>query len=397
MWHCRRHAIRGCRRASANPASPAVLPPHFALLITLLAFIPLQVGRAQGSTTVATGTISGIVLDQATGAPLGGAQVTVVGANVGAEAGSDGRYTITGLAPGTYRVQTQRIGYAISETSVAVAAGEIATADFRLQQVAVALQEVVVVGYGTQVRRDITGSVASVGAEDVHEVPHVNAIDAIKGRVPGVDIVTTGNKPGDGIRVRLRGERSLQASNDPLYVLDGIPMSGGIGDLNPNDIESVEVLKDASATAIYGSRGANGVVLITTRQGAVGTTSVTYDTYAGVQEPVNLVAVMNGPQFAEFKREANRARGQYKCNNGAAVCDSADQVLFGRDGTLGALQAGRLTDWQNLVLRQAPEMSHQVRITGGDEKTRFALSAGLLDQQGILRGQDFQRRSVRRS
>src|SRR5213078_208534 len=266
--------------------------------------------------------------------------------------------------------------------------------DFQLQLLAISLSEVVVVGYGTQARKDVTGSVTSVSGGDVTAVPKANAVDALKGRVAGVDIITTGNKPGDGISIRVRGERSLTASNDPLYVLDGIPMSGGIGDLNPNDIESVEVLKDASATAIYGSRGANGVVLITTRQGAVGTTSVTYDPYAGVQEPVNLVAVMNGPQFAEFKREANRARGQYKCNNGAAVCDSADQVLFGRDGTLGALQAGRWTDWQNLVLRQAPEMSHQVRITGGDEKTRFALSAGLLDQQGILRGQDFQRRSM---
>ena len=395
MWHCRRHAIRGCRRASANPASPAVLPPHFALLVTLLAFIPLQVGRAQGSTTVATGTISGIVLDQATGAPLGGAQVTVVGANVGAEAGSDGRYTITGLAPGTYRVQTQRIGYAISETSVAVAAGEIATADFRLQQVAVALQEVVVVGYGTQVRRDITGSVASVGAEDVHEVPHVNAIDAIKGRVPGVDIVTTGNKPGDGIRVRLRGERSLKASNDPLYVLDGIPMAGGIGDLNPRDIESIEVLKDASATAIYGSRGANGVVLITTRNGRSGATSLTYDSYGGIQTPLRRVRLFNGPEFAEYRREAERTRNNYKCAVGVAVCDSADAKLFGPDGTLPALQAGLWTDWQDLVLRGGSQVSNEVAVTGGSDQTHFALTAGQLQQQGIIKAQDFTRRSMR--
>src|SRR5207249_973588 len=121
---------------------------------------------------------------------------------------------------------------------------------------AVALQEIVVVGYGTQARRDVTGSVASVGGDDVHEVPKANAIEAIKGRVPGVDIVTSGNNPGDGISIRVRGTRSLTASNDPLYVLDGIPMSGGIGDLNPNDIESIEILKDASATAIYGARGA---------------------------------------------------------------------------------------------------------------------------------------------
>src|SRR6266566_4279896 len=356
MWQVRRRAARACLCPSGvEPTWPSARSTRLpAFLLTLAVLLPPQIARAQD-----------------TGA-------------------------ITGVPPGTYRVQALIIGYGLGEVAgVTVAVGQTASADFQLTQLAVALQEIVVVGYGTQARRDVTGSVASVGGDDVHEVPKANAIEAIKGRVPGVDIVTSGNNPGDGISIRVRGTRSLTASNDPLYVLDGIPMSGGIGDLNPNDIESVEVLKDASATAIYGSRGANGVVLITTRQGAVGTTSLTYDTYAGVQEPVNLVAVMNGPQFAEFKREANRARGQYKCNNGAAVCDSADQVLFGRDGTLGALQAGRWTDWQNLVLRQAPEMSHQVRITGGDEKTRFALSAGLLDQQGILRGQDFQRRSMR--
>src|SRR5438132_476989 len=228
------------------------------------------------------------------------------------------------VPPGTYRVQAQIIGYALGEvTGVVVTAGQTTTADFQLTQLAVALQEIVVVGYGTQVRRDVTGSVASVGTDDVHEVPKVNVIEAIKGRVPGVDVVTTGNKPGDGIRVRLRGERSLKASNDPLYVLDGIPMAGGVGDLNPRDIESIEVLKDASATAIYGSRGANGVVLITTRKGRAGATNFTYDSYAGYQAPLRRVRLFNGPEFAQYRREAERARNNYKCAPGVAVCDPA--------------------------------------------------------------------------
>jgi len=357
--------------------------------------VPLQIGRAQDNATVAAGTISGIVLDQATGAPLGGAQVTVVGAKLAAEAGSDGRFTISGVPPGTYRVQTQRIGYGLSEVTVEVAAGQTAAADFRLQQLAVALQEVVVVGYGTQVRRDITGSVASVGGEDVHEVPKVNAIEAIKGRVPGVDIVTTGNKPGDGIRVRLRGERSLKASNDPLYVLDGIPMAGGIGDMNPRDIESIDVLKDASATAIYGSRGANGVVLITTRNGRSGATNLTYDSYGGMQTPLRRVRLFNGPEFAEYRRESERTRNNYKCAAGVAVCDSADAKLFGPDGTLPALQAGRWTDWQDLVLREGSQVSNEIGITGGSDQTHFALTAGQLQQQGIITAQNFTRRSMR--
>jgi TonB-linked SusC/RagA family outer membrane protein len=381
--------------SDAASTSPPVSPLRLVLhIVPLLALLPFRAGRAQDTTTVAMGTISGIVLDQATGAALAGAQVTVVGAKLVAETGSDGRYTITGVAPGTYRLQTQRIGYGLSEATVVVTAGETVTADFRLQQVALALQEVVVVGYGTQVRRDITGSVASVGGDAVHEMPKVNAIEAIKGRVPGVDIQTTGNKPGDGVRVRLRGTRSLTASNDPLYVLDGIPLAGGIGDLNPRDIESIDVLKDASATAIYGSRGANGVVLITTRQGRAGTTNITYDSYAGYQEPVRRVRMMNGPEFAEHKREANRTVGRYRCPSSVAVCDSGDAYLFWPQ-ELTALQAGRSTDWQSLVLQDGMQVSNEAAMTGGDDRTRFALTAGQLDQHGIITAQDFRRRSMR--
>ncbi len=280
MWQLRRRVAVGCCGPSVRSSTRLS-----AVLLTLTMLLPLQISRAQE-----TGTIAGVVRAQETGAPVWAARVTVAGTRFSALADSAGRYTVPDVPPGTYRVQAQIIGYALGEaTGVVVTAGQTTTADIQLTQLAVALQEVVVVGYGTQVRRDITGSVASVGGDDLHEVPKVNAIEAIKGRVPGVDIVTTGNKPGDGVRVRLRGERSLKASNDPLYVLDGIPMAGGIGDLNPRDIESIEVLKDASATAIYGSRGANGVVLITTRHGSAGATHVTYDSYGGYQAPLRRV------------------------------------------------------------------------------------------------------------
>src|SRR5205814_1782035 len=206
------------------------------------------------------------------------------------------------LRIGRAQQAAEQAGSAAPETGivagVVVTAGQTATAEIRLQPLPVALQEVVVVGYGTQVRRDVTGAEASVSGEDVHAVPKVNAIEAIKGRVAGVDIVTSGNNPGDGMSIRVRGARSLTASNDPLYVLDGIPMAGGIGDLNPNDVESIEVLKDASATAIYGARGASGVVLITTKQGKSGKTTITYDTYAGAQQALRRMPMMNGPQWA---------------------------------------------------------------------------------------------------
>ena len=407
----RRHAALG-RPYLPQPAAawPAVgftptgrtSPCKFLSLLLLLAMSPLSAVRAQtggggGGTTPGptTGTISGVVTAQETGAPLPGARVMVAGTELGADVASDGRYSIDAVPPGTYRLRARLIGHALMEmTGVVVTAGDTARADFRLAPLAVTLQEVVVVGYGTQARKDITGSVASVAGEDLQRTPKANAIDAIKGRVPGVDIVTTGNKPGDGISIRVRGERSLTASNDPLYVLDGIPMAGGIGDLNPNDIESIEILKDASATAIYGSRGASGVVLITTRQGKAGATTITYDTYGGVQQASRRMQMMNGPQFADFKREASRTVGKYQCPTGVAVCAAGDAALFW-PVEIASLQAGLSTDWQDLVLQDGTQINNEVRVTGGDEKTRFALSGSQFNQRGIVKGQDFVRRSAR--
>src|SRR2546426_3717200 len=409
MWKRRRQAVGGrpslphhvvvSAPVRSLPAGRRSTPRHLPLLLPLFVVLPLHVGRAQDGATTAgqdAGTISGAVTAQETGAPLAEARVTIVGTALGATAGVDGRYTIALVPPGTYRLRAQLIGHAPAELAgVVVAAGNTATADFRLPLLAISLSEVVVVGYGTQARKDVTGSVTSGSGGDVTAVPKANAVDALKGRVPGVDILTTGNKPGDGISIRVRGERSLTASNDPLYVLDGIPMAGGIGDLNPRDIESMEVLKDASATAIYGSRGANGVLLITTRHGSTGATHVTFDSYGGYQAPLRRVELFNGPEFAEYRREAERARNNYKCAPGVAVCDSADVKLFGPDGTLAALQAGRWTDWQDLVLQEGAQVSNEIGVTGGSDQTHFALTAGQLKQRGIVKAQDFERRSMR--
>ena len=370
----------------------AVSPLHLSTLLTFLALLPAPAVRAQE-----TGSIAGVVTAQESGSPVWGARVSVAGTPFSATADAAGRYTITGVPPGTYRVRAVLIGYSLAEAPpVLVTAGQTVSANFQLKQLAVALQEVVAVGYGTQVRRDVTGSVAGLPSDVLDQHPAVNSIESIKGRVPGVDVVTTGTKPGDGVRVRVRGDRSLKASNDPLYVLDGIPMAGGIGDLDPNDIESMEVLKDASATAIYGSRGANGVVLITSRHGRAGPTTVTYDVYAGYQQPLRRVQMMNGPEFAEHKREANRTVGRYRCPAGVAVCDSGDVYLFWPQ-ELTALRAGISTDWQDLVLQEGAQVNNEIGVAGGNEWTRFALSASQLQQQGIVKGQDFRRRSMRLS
>src|SRR2546429_2305853 len=172
-------------------------------------------------------------------------------------------------------------------------------------------------------------------------------------------------------------------------------MAGGIGDLNPNDIESIEILKDASATAIYGARGASGVVLITTKQGKAGKTSVTYDTYAGTQQAVRRMPMMNGPQWAQFKRDAARnSNTGYQCPASVAACAHGDSILFWPQD-LQALTAGRWTDWQDLVLHPGTQLSNEVRVTGGEAKTPLPLSGGPPNQRGVGQGREFRGPCVR--
>ncbi len=380
---------------------PTAVSPRglcLSLFVPLCALLPLEAARAQETGPNApapeSGAIAGVVTAQQTGLALPEVRVTVASTGLGATTDHDGRFTISHVPPGTYRLHARLIGYEVGEVpGVVVTAGQTATADLHLQPLPVALQEVVVVGYGTQVRRDITGSISSVAATELKTTPTVNTIGAIQGRVAGVDIITTGQKPGDGVRVRVRGARSIKAGNDPLYVVDGIP-AAGVTDLSPNDIASIEVLKDASATAIYGSRGANGVVLITTRQGGAGPTTFTYDSYFGIQGERSRIPMMNGQQFAQLKRDANRTTGNYHCDISVAACDSGDAQIF-LPVELASIQAGRSTNWQDLVLREGQQANNEIRIAGGDERTRFALSGGQLTQRGVLQGQDFTRRSLR--
>jgi TonB-linked SusC/RagA family outer membrane protein len=262
-----------------------------------------------------------------------------------------------------------------------------------LEAEAVHLEGIVAVGYGTQRARDVTGSVASVRAEDIQTIATPNAIEAIKGRVAGVDIVSGGFRPGDGVRVRVRGTRSIGAGNDPLFVVDGIPIPGGLEDFNPSNIQSIEILKDASATAIYGSRGANGVVLITTNRGSITGTRITYDTYYGVQNTRNDIPMMTGPEFATLKREAYRTVGRYQCPEGTDMrvgCPGGDQALF-LPSELAGIQSGTSTDWQDLIKQPGSQMEHNVNVSGGNEQTRFTVSGSFFDQQGITRGMSFER------
>ena len=334
-----------------------------------------------------------------------GVRVTLLGTQQTVTSNPQGHYTLTGITPGVWRIRTSAIGYTpVVIDSIPVASGQTATADIALKHQTIELEKIVVTGYGSLAKRDVTGAIGQVSAQEIKQIPTTNAIEAIKGKVAGVDIVSTGYKPGDGVRVRIRGQRSLKASNDPLYVLDGIPMAGGIGDLNPGDIESIEVLKDASATAIYGSRGANGVVLISSKKGQAGATRTSYDTYVGIQDITRRVDVFGPEEYANYKREAYRnpnsvAKGStpvYKCGGVVSqeICPEGDAATFYTE-ELAAMQAGTFTDWQDLISRQGSQVSHQLAVTGGNDRNQFAVSGSLLKQIGVTMAQDYDRKQMR--
>jgi len=364
------------------------------LLSACALLLPASRAAAQGETGRISGTITGTESNQ----PIQGVRVTLLGTQLTVTSNPQGRYTIAGIAPGTYRLRASAIGYTpVIVDSIPVRAGQTATADIALKHQTVELERVVTVGYGTLTKRDVTGAIGQVSGDQIKAVPTTNAIDAIKGKVPGVDIVSTGYRPGAGVQVRIRGQRSLTASNDPLYVLDGIPMAGGIGDLSPADIESIEVLKDASATAIYGSRGANGVILITSRRGQAGNTRVTYDTYAAAQKVYRKIDVFDAEGYANYRREAYRTAKQYKCGGvptDTEICAEGDAFTFYAEEVAG-MKNGTNTDWQDLLTRQGSLVEHRLGVQGGNDRAQYAVSGEMQKQIGVVLGQAYDRKQMR--
>jgi TonB-linked SusC/RagA family outer membrane protein len=330
-------------------------------------------------------TISGKVTSSEDGLGIPGASVAVKGTTRGTATDVDGNYKIT--VSGSAVLSITSVGYLTQDVSV----GNRAQIDVTLAADTKSLKEVVVVGYGTQKKSQMTGAISSVGAKQIQELPITNARQALQGRAAGVDVVQPGSKPGAGPQIRIRGRRSFNASNDPLYVVDGIPLSSGIDDINPNDIVSMEVLKDASATAIYGSRGANGVVIISTKRGKAGSTVVSVDSYYGFNQELGTIGVMNGAQFAEYKRESRRAVGQYPL--GAAT--AADDAKIFEPRELASIATGRSTDYVGGMLRTGAIQSHQVSVSGGSEKTTFNISGNFFQDIGVIKVQDFSRYTFR--
>lgn len=241
------------------------------------------------------------------------------------------------------------------------------------------LNEIVVVGYGTVKKSDLTGSLSQVKSKEINAYPATNVLQALSGRAAGVQVLQNTGSPGGGVSVRIRGTNSLQGSNEPLYVVDGFPINGSNPTLlNNADLESIEVLKDASATAIYGSRGANGVVLITTKQGKAGKTQVDFETSYSIQKLRKKLDMMNATQYATFYNEqaANDKLNPYF---------TPDQIASMGDGF----------DWQDLIFRQAAMKTTSLSISGGNEKTNFSISGSTFNQDGIVKGSDYNRYALR--
>jgi TonB-linked SusC/RagA family outer membrane protein len=344
-------------------------------------------------------TVSGKVVSTDDGAPLPGVSVVVKGTTTGTNTDGDGNFKVT-VQNDVAVLVFSAVGFEKQEITV----GNRSTINISLATDQKSLNEVIVVGYGTQKKSQMTGAISQVTAKQITEMPLTNLGQALQGRAAGVDVSQSGSKPGAAPRILIRGRRSFNAGNDPLYVVDGIPLSAGYEDINPNDIQSIEVLKDATATAIYGARGANGVVLVTTKRGGTkGKTTVTLDTYAGASNAYSKLELFSGPEFAEYVREAYRATGLYRDAAGNPVptgvadpaADAKVAVLGGDPNVAAGIAAGRNTQYQDLILRTGLMQNHTIGIQGGNDRTSFYISGGFFQDKGITKGLDFTRNSLR--
>ena len=357
-----------------------------AVVCGLLMTNPLQ---AQGR-----GSIAGRVVDSTSQLPMQSVTVTIEGTQRGAISRVDGGFLLVDVPAGTSRLRVTRIGYTPQLKDVAISAGQVANVRFVMQAVAANLGAVVVTGYGSQRKEAVTGSVATINADEANVGVVANPTQLLAARAPGVNVTLNSGEPGAGAQVRIRGGTSISASNDPLYVIDGVPLQNneseargyGIGGspalgrnplnaINPSDIASITVLKDAGATAIYGSRGANGVVLIETKKGRAGQATMEYETYAAFGQAANHLNFLTGQQYRDFIQT---------------------QV------TAGKLPASRLasqgtanTNWENETQRTSLTQNHNLAFAGGNQTTTFRASLNFADQQGVVISNGFKRLQAR--
>ncbi|GAB4029640.1 SusC/RagA family TonB-linked outer membrane protein [Spirosoma gilvum] len=336
--------------------------------VCLTALLSCSVGWAQS-----------VIIGKVTGAgdnvSLPGSTVSLKGTTTGTTTDAEGNYRIAIANQANATLVFSSVGYLMKEVPV----GNQSTINVELSVDNRQLDEVVVVGYGTVRKSDLTGSLAQVKGKEIDAFPATNVLQALSGRAPGVQVTQNTGAPGAGISVRIRGTNSIQGSNEPLYVVDGFPTSGSNPTIvNNSDIESIEILKDASATAIYGSRGANGVVIITTKQGKAGKMTVDYEGSYSIQSLRKKLDLMNAKEYATFYNEQ-------ATNDKVAPYFTQDQINSFGDGY----------DWQNLVFQKAPMQTHNLTVSGGTEKTRFSVGGSIFNQDGIIKGSNYKRYSLR--
>ncbi len=349
---------------------PLVMKLRLRLLLfgIFLAIVPvLQIQAATDSGTLQQITITGTVTDQ-DGTPLPGVYVMIAGTNTGAVTDANGKYSIQ-VPDANASLIFSSIGFLTETTAIAGRS----VIDISLSTDITALEEVVVIGYGTQRKEAVTGSVASVKGDVMQDVPSANITQALQGRISGVEMSQTSTKPGAEMQIRIRGTRSVNAENNPLVVLDGIPFAGKIGDINPNDIKSIDILKDASATAIYGSRGANGVIMVTTNKGQKGQKAqVTYSGYYGLKKLFAPYPMMESSEFIALREAA----GIYETNG----ADESNDVN---------------TNWQDLFYRNGSVNSHDLSISGGTEVGSYNFGVGYYNEEAVVPTQGYNRISMR--
>lgn len=340
------------------------------------------------------GTVSGRVVDATTQQPIAGAGVLVVGTSRATQTDAAGRYSITVVPAGTHRVRASKVGYGPQELSARVSDGQSATVNFSLQPQALELEGVVAVGYGTARRADVTGAAVGVDMENIQRLPVPGATQALAAQVPGVEVITSTGAPGSGAQIRVRGVSAVGAGGVPLYVVDGFPITGSsaggesdftirspLNDIPPGDIESITVLKDASAAAIYGSRASNGVVIITTKKGRAGAgPQLNLSAYTGMQyvDWREMPELANAREFALYQKRHHEGRG-------VPVPEEYQNPE----------QYGEGTNWFREVVRAAPTRNVQASVSTGGERYRSYFSAGVLDQEGIVLNSGYRRGTLR--
>ena len=303
--------------------------------------------------------------------------------NNGAVSNTQGVYEIK--VPASSTLLFTCLGYTDQEVKL----GASNVVNVTMTEDAQSLDEVVVVGYGTQKKKDLTGGLAVVSKQTLEMVSTNNLMDRLVGQVAGLNITTGNEAPGSNQTLLIRGQNSLTASNDPLIILDGIPYSGGLADLDPNIIENMSVLKDASAVAIYGSRGSNGVILIQTKRGSQGEFHVTYKTKLAIAEPMQRIETMGPNEFIRLKQDMGRLKNNYSGEQldplVGSIISASEKVNYAK---------GITNDWQDYVFRTVFTMDHQLSFQGGNEKTTYMASVSYLDNPGVVYNSNYQRTNV---